>query len=196
MKKILQSLLGIAIASLLTLIVYFFSSIFFRAAANDLSSENAVDVILFVIMLFCAVMFCGILLWVRHIHNDESENDFMKECREAPYRGMRHDIPRAMTFDLPTYFIAFLIMGLSMIFLLAGIPLTVLAFFMPLTGMMSLFHPLVGFLIHLALFTVLYTFGLCLLRKRWATQTTSRRVISGNSVNAERWSARNRHRWH
>ena len=198
MKKTFRSILGIVIASFLTLILYFFSAIFFQAAANDSTAENAIDWTLFAIMPFCAVVFCILLVWVRHHHNDDSENEFMKEYRDIPYTGMKNDITRAITFDLPTYLIAYFIMGVSMICLLAGIPLAPLVFFMPLMGLMTVLHPILGFVLHLAIFTVLYTFCLCFIRNHWAYygNTGGSGVMSRTNVNAMRWSAQNRRRWH
>lgn len=198
LKKTVKSALGIAIASFLTLIVYFFSAVFFQAVGNELTSEDGMNWALFAIMLFCAVIFCLILVWVRHHGNDDSENEFMKEYRDIPYTGIKADISRAVTADLMTYFFAYIIMGLSMVFLMAGIPLAPLVFFMPLMGLMTVLHPILGFFAHLVIFTVLYTFCLCFIRKRWAAgnMSTGTGTLSQNSVNAMRWSAQNRRRWH
>lgn len=198
LKKTLKSALGIIIASFLTLIIYFFSAIFFQAAANDSTSETGVDWVLFAVMLFCAVIFCLLLVWVRHHNNDDSENEFMKEYRDTPYKGMKADITRAITSDFMTYLLVYIIMGLSMICLLADIPLAPLVFFMPLMGLMSIIHPILGFLIHMVIFNVLYTFCLCALRNHWATYIGPRGngVISKDTVNAMRWSSQNRRRWH
>jgi hypothetical protein len=193
-NKTLRSALGIVIASFLTLLIYLFSAIFMQAAANDSTAENPFDWLLFFIMLFCAVVFCLVLVSTRHHGNDDSENEFMKEYRDEPYQGMRKDITRAITSDLPTYILAYLIMGSSMICLIADIPIAPLVFFMPLMGLMTVLHPILGFLLHLTIFSVLYTFCLCFIRNHWAHygSTGTAGVISQQHLNAMRWTRQNR----
>lgn len=70
---------------------------------------------------------------------------------------------------------------------------------LPVNCLILLLHPLLGFLIHLVLFSVLYTFVICFIRKKWAAGSIGAGgsgVVSRTTVNAMRWSAQNRRRWH
>ncbi len=195
--KHLKSIASVVGASLLTLLVYFFCAIFFEAALNETTEEGAVNWILFAVMLFCAVIFCPILLWVHQYHNDDAENEFMKFYNdENPYKGMKADITNAVTSDITVYLTAYAASGVGMVSLLSGKLFEPCLAFFPMVSLMIALHPVVAFILHIAIFSVLYTLLLCLMRNRWAR---GGRMVGGGGVsqthlNAQRWSNIDRRR--
>ncbi len=171
-RKIIKNILSVIIASLLTIVIYLFTSIFWLAAINDTvgSASPLVNAIEAVIMLICEIIFCGLLIWVQHIKNDASIRDFMKEYRDIKYTGIKSDITRAIKSNLGTYVFNTIIMGACLICAVMNLAVNIFVVFMPLVGLMIVMHPLVGFIVNWLIFTVLYTFFSCLLRKKWAEE--------------------------
>ncbi len=195
--KHLKSIASVVGASLLTLLVYFFSAIFFEAALNEVPEEGTINWMLVAVTLFCAVIFCPILLWVHQYHNDDSENEFMKFYNdENPYKGMKADITNAITSDLTVYITAYVASGVSMVTILSGKLFGPCLAFFPLMGMMTAFHPVVAFILHIVIFSVMYTFLLCLMRNRWAQggRMGGGGGVSQTHLNAQRWSNIDRRR--
>lgn len=195
--KHLKGIASVVGASLLTLIVYFFCALFFRAGLDEVPEGGGVNWMLLAVTFFCAVIFCPILLWIHQYQNDDSENEFMRFYNdENPYKGMKNDITNAITSDLAVYLTAYIASGVSMVTTLSGKLFGPCLAFFPLMGMMSAIHPVVAFLLHIVLFTVLYTFLLCRLRRRWVQggKMGGGSGMSQNHVNAQRWSNIDRRR--
>ena len=135
------------------------------------------------------------LLWVRHFQNDELENEFIREHRETPYKGMKADMTEAITTDIVVYLLVYGSLGLSMILTLAGTGSEICFGMLPINVFVILVHPIAGFVIHIVLFSVIYTCAICRIRKRWAAGsfgTGSSGVVSQQHLNAMRWMRQNR----
>ncbi|MBQ8187342.1 MAG: hypothetical protein IJ037_10805, partial [Clostridia bacterium] len=141
------------------------------------------------------LVFFGVLLWVRHFQNDELENEFIRKHRETPYNGMKADITEAITTDIVVYLLVYVSLGLSMILVLSGTATEICFALLPINCLILLLHPILGFVIHLILFTAAYTYAICRIRKRWAGGsfgTGSSGVVSQQHINAMRWTRQNR----
>ncbi len=196
--KLWKPILHVALAVGITWIIILFTAIFGAAALSSAEDESKGLGTVLLFGLYHLVFF-GVLLWVRHFQNDELENEFIRKYRETPYPGMKGDMTAAITTDVVVYLLVYVSLGLSMILALSGTWNEVCFALLPINCLILLLHPILGFVIHLVLFTAAYTYAICLIRKRWAggaIGTGSSGVISRTNLNAMRWSNQNRRRWH
>ncbi len=192
--KIWKPILHVALAVGITWIVIIFTSIFGTAAMNS-AGDEAKGVGTIVLFSLYHLVFYIALLWVRHFQNDELENEFIRKHRETPYKGMKVDITEAITTDIVVYLLVYASLGLSMILTLAGTGWEICFGMLPINVFVILVHPILGFVLHLVLFTVIYTYAICRIRKRWAGGsfgTGSSGVVSQQHLNAMRWTRQNR----
>ena len=192
--KLWKPILHVALAVGITWIVILFTAIFGAAALSSAEDESKGIGAVLLFGLYHLVFF-GVLLWVRHFQNDELENEFIRKYRETPYPGMKADMNAAITTDIVVYLMVYVSLGLSMIFALSGIGNEVCFALLPINCLILLLHPILGFVIHLVLFTVIYTYAICRIRKRWAGGsfgTGSSGVVSQQHLNAMRWTRQNR----
>jgi len=93
------------------------------------------------------------------------------------------------------YLMVYVSLGLSMILVLSGTATEICFALLPINCLILLLHPILGFVIHLILFTAAYTYAICRIRKRWAGGsfgTGSSGVVSQQHINAMRWTRQNR----
>ncbi|MBO4933271.1 MAG: hypothetical protein J6N32_00415 [Clostridia bacterium] len=192
--KIWKPILHVALAVGITWIVILFTAIFGAAALS--SAEDGSKGIGAILMFgLYHLVFFGVLLWVRHFQNDELENEFIRKYRETPYPGMKGDMTAAITTDIVVYLMVYVSLGLSMILVLSGTATEICFALLPINCLILLLHPILGFVIHLILFTAAYTYAICRIRKRWAGGsfgTGSSGVVSQQHINAMRWTRQNR----
>lgn len=192
--KIWKPILHVALAVGITWIVIIFTSIFGVAALNSSADESKGIGAIVLFSLYHLVFYIA-LLWVRHFQNDELENEFIRKHRETPYKGMKSDMTEAITTDIVVYLLVYVSLGLSMILTLAGVGGEICFALIPINVFVILVHPIAGFVIHLVLFTGIYTYAICRIRERWARGsfgTGSSGVISQQHINAMRWTRQNR----
>lgn len=192
--KLWKPIFHVALAVGLTWLIILFTSIFGAAALSSAEDESKGIGAILLFGLYHLVFF-GVLLWVRHFQNDELENEFIRKYREMSYPGMKGDMTAAITTDVVVYLLVYVSLGLSMILTLAGTGIEVCFALLPINCLILLLHPILGFVIHLVLFTVAYTYAICRIRKRWSKGTFgggSSGVISQQHINAMRWTRQNR----
>ena len=192
--KIWKPILHVALAVGITWLVVLFTAIFGAAALNS-SADESKDAGVIILFALYHIVFYIALLWVRHFQNDELETEFLRKHRETPYNGMKTDITEAITTDIVVYLLVYISLGLSMICTLAGIGGEICFALIPINVFVILVHPILGFVIHIVLFTVLYTYAICFIRKRWARGNFgqgSSGVISQQHLNAMCWTRQNR----
>ncbi len=192
--KIWKPILHVALAVGITWLVVLFTAIFGAAALSSAEDEskNLGTILLF--SLYHLVFYIA-LLWVRHFQNDELENEFIRKHRETPYPGMKADMTEAITADIVVYLLVYFCLGLSMILALMGVGNEICFALIPINFLVLLVHPIIGFVIHLILFSVIYTFAICFIRKRWAAGNIGAGgsgVVSQQHINAMRWTRQNR----
>jgi len=192
--KIWKPILHVALAVGITWLVILFTAIFGAAALSSAEDESKGIGAILLFGLYHLVFYIA-LLWVRHFQNDELENEFIRKYRETPYPGMKADMTAAITTDIVVYLLVYVSLGLSMILTLAGTGNEICFGLLPINVFVILVHPILGFVIHLVLFTVIYTYAICRIRKRWARGSFgqgSSGVISQQHINAMRWTRQNR----
>lgn len=192
--KLWKPILHVALAVGITWIVILFTAIFGAAALNSSADEskNAGAIVLF--SLYHLVFYIA-LLWVRHFQNDDLETEFIRKHRETPYQGMKADMTEAITTDIVVYILVYFCLGLSMILTITGGGNEICFGLLPINVFVILVHPILGFVLHLILFSVIYTYAICFIRKRWAAGNIGAGgsgVISQQHLNAMRWTRQNR----
>ncbi len=192
--KIWKPILHVALAVGITWLVVLFTAIFGAAAMNS-AEDEAKGLGTVVLFLIYHLVFYIALLWVRHFQNDDLETEFIRKHRENPYRGMKADMTEAITTDIVVYILVYFALGLSMILALAGVGNEVCFALIPINCLILLVHPILGFVIHLILFSVIYTYAICVIRRRWASGgfgAGGSGVVSQQHLNAMRWTRQNR----
>ena len=192
--KLWKPILHVALAVGITWIVVLFTAIFGAAALNS-SADESKDAGAIILFALYHIVFYIALLWVRHFQNDELETEFIRKHRETPYHGMKADMTEAITADIVVYILVYFSLGLSMILTLAGVGNEICFALIPINVFVLLVHPIFGFVIHIVLFSVIYTYAICFIRKRWAAGSFGAGgsgVVSQQHINAMRWTRQNR----
>lgn len=169
LKRFFKSVWHITLSSFLTMIIYLLMSIFLQAVANDSTDDGQFSLILFIVMLVCELVCCAILYFIRFHNNDDMESAFMKEYLDDEWHGVKADLPRALKAEFYSYLFVFVIDVLCCGTALVGVgnPMSVL--YLPLVGLMTVMHPLIGLVLNFAIFAVLYTVMMCGFRQKCAT---------------------------
>ena len=192
--KLWKPILHVALAVGITWIVVLFTAIFGAAALNS-SADKSKDAGAIILFSLYHLVFYIALLWVRHFQNDELETEFIRKHRETPYQGMKADMTEAITADIVVYILVYFSLGLSMILTLAGVGNEICFALIPINVFVLLVHPILGFVIHIVLFSVIYTYAICFIRKRWAAGSFGSGgsgVVSQQHISAMRWTRQNR----
>ena len=108
---------------------------------------------------------------------------------------MKADMTEAITADIVVYILVYFSLGLSMILTLAGVGNEICFALIPINVFVLLVHPIIGFVIHIVLFSVIYTYAIRFIRKRWAAGSFGAGgsgVVSQQHINAMRWTRQNR----
>ena len=163
--KIWKPILHVALAVGITWLVVLFSAIFGAAALSSAEDESKGIGAIVLFSIYHLVFYIA-LLWVRHFQNDELETEFIRKHRETPYQGMKADMTEAITTDIVVYILVYFSLGLSMILTLAGVGNEICFALIPINVFVILVHPILGFVIHLILFSVIYTYAICVIRRR------------------------------
>lgn len=174
LKRFLGSVWHITLSSVLALIVYLLLSIILQAAANDSTDDGQFSIILFIAMLACELVFCVILYLIRFHNNDDMERAFMKEYLDEKWQGVKADLPRALKSEVYSYIFVFVVGILCAVTVMAGVSNPLSLVYFPIVGLMTVMHPLVGIVLNLAIFVLLYTLMMCGFRKKCATARGSR----------------------
>ena len=174
LKRFVLSVWHLTLASLASLIPYFVLALILSQAIEKSSERDGFDWAMFFIFLLTEFAFFGFLYWIRFHNNDDLETAFLKEYRDEDWKGFKADLLRALKSEFYTYLCVFVISAANIMIGYIGSRNPVAVMYAPISGFVSLMPPVLGVLLHLAVFIPLHLLMVCRFREKCATVKMSR----------------------